>query len=49
MNVKSQYFYVFFSFFNAINYKFINKVNEIELNNYAIKMEKRGNYEFRLV
>lgn len=36
-------------FFNAINYKFINKVNEIELNNYAIKMEKRGNYEFRLI
>lgn len=51
MNIKSQNIFMYFSLFlmQLITIKFINNVNEIKLNNYATKMEKRDNYEFRLI
>lgn len=51
MNIKSQNIFMYFSLFlmQLITIKFINNANEIELNNYATKMEKRDNYEFRLI
>lgn len=51
MNIKSQNIFMYFSLFlmQLITIKFINNVNEIKLNNYATKMEKRDNYKFRLI
>lgn len=51
MNIKSQNIFMYFFLFlmQLITIKFINNVNEIKLNNYATKMEKRDNYEFRLI
>lgn len=51
MYIKSQNIFMYFSLFlmQLITIKFINNVNEIKLNNYATKMEKRDNYEFRLI